>query len=149
MVVSKNLGELIESSYYAGFRGNAQGDVPFKIGNAIEWGLGASFPRKSMLRAMVELTGSVYRGADPMYRGGPTYRGDQLVEQPNPVDLLLGLNVQMESGFFVSAGWRTNFKFDVSGETASGFNFRIGYHPGVRGRCTGIRQACFGHGNSR
>jgi outer membrane protein OmpA-like peptidoglycan-associated protein len=77
---------------------------------------------------MVELTGSVYTGADPMYRD------DGLVEQPNPVDLLLGLNVQMEGGFFVSAGWRTNVNFDVSDETASGFNFRIGYHPGVRGR---------------
>jgi outer membrane protein OmpA-like peptidoglycan-associated protein len=128
VVISKNLGEHIESSYYAGFRGNANGDIPFNLGNAIEWGLGTSFPRKSMLRGMVELTGSVFTGADPMYRGGTS------VEQPNPVDLLLGLNIQMEGGFFVSAGWRTNFNFDVSGETASGFNFRIGYHPGVRGK---------------
>jgi outer membrane protein OmpA-like peptidoglycan-associated protein len=127
VVVSKNVGELVESSYYAGFRGNGNGDLPFSIGNAIEWGLGTSFPRRSILRGMVELTGSVFTGADP-------YLDDTLVEQPNPVDLLLGLNLQMENGFFVSAGWRTNLTFDVSDETASGFNFRIGYHPGVRGR---------------
>jgi hypothetical protein len=76
----------------------------------------------------VELTGSVFMGADPMYQDG------MLVEQPDPVDLLLGLNVQMKNGFFVSAGWRTNLTFDVPGGSASGFNFRIGYHPGVRGR---------------
>ncbi len=122
VVVSKNLGEQVESSYYAGYRGNVRGDLPFDIGNAIEWGLGASFPRTTVLRGMVELTGSIFAGLDPF------------VEQPNPVDLLLGLNVQLENGFFVSAGWRTNFTFDIPDETASGFNFRIGYHPGVRGK---------------
>jgi outer membrane protein OmpA-like peptidoglycan-associated protein len=125
LVVSKNLGERVESSYYAGFRGNGSPDEA-KIGHAFEWGLGFSFPSDSKVRGMAELTGSVFTDADS--------------EQTNPVDLLLGLNVQLPSGFFLSAGWRSNLtyegpdNFGPGEHGASGFNVRIGYHPGVRGK---------------
>lgn len=119
VVLSKNLGEQVQSSYYAGYRANGTSDEA-DIGNAFEWGLGFSFPRQAVLRGMAELTGSVFSDAG--------------FEQTDPVDLLLGVNVQMDNGFFVSAGWRSNLNFDQTDETASGFNFRIGYHPGVRGR---------------
>lgn len=125
LVLSKNLGERVESSYYAGLRANGSPDEA-KIGHAFEWGLGFSFPTDSKVRGMAELTGSVFTDAD--------------FDQTNPVDLLVGLNLQLPSGFFLSAGWRTNFTYEGpddfgTGEHgASGFNFRIGYHPGARGK---------------
>jgi len=125
LVLSKNLGEKVESSYYAGFRGNGSPDE-VSIGSAFEWGLGFGFPTDSKVRGMAELTGSIYTGAD--------------FDQTNPVDLLVGLNVQLPSGFFLSAGWRTNLTYESPGDFgagehgATGFNVRIGYHPGIRGR---------------
>jgi outer membrane protein OmpA-like peptidoglycan-associated protein len=122
IILSKDLGEKVESSYYAGFRANGSppdGEI-FGIGNVFEWGLGVKLPKDSKIRAVAELSGSAFSGAD--------------FQQTDPVDLLVGLNFQMDNGFFLTAAWRTNFNFDpVDSETASGFNFGIGYHPGVRG----------------
>ncbi len=128
VVVSKSFSDLIDSSYYVGFKGNGSGDLPFKIGNAAEWGMGAGFPRSSPLQGTVELTGSVYLGEDLMYRGV------EVIGQPNPVDLLLGLNIHLANGLFLSGAWRTNLNYSVSGSTASGFNFRFGYHPGIHSK---------------
>ncbi len=120
LVLSKNLGEIIGSSYYVGFRGNGKGsDIDFKIGNAFEWGLGLSFPRNGNLRGTVELTGSAYTGAD--------------YKQTNPVDILAGVIYQMENGVFFTAGLRSNVNQAQDGVTASGFNAAIGFHPGTRG----------------
>ena len=78
LVLSKNLGDKVGSSYYVGFRGNGKdSDIDFKVGNAFEWGLGFNFPRNSNFRGTVELTGSVYNGAD--------------YTQTDPVDILAGI----------------------------------------------------------
>jgi outer membrane protein OmpA-like peptidoglycan-associated protein len=121
VVLSKNLGDMVASSYYAGFRGNAtDGDLGYKAGNAFEWGLGINLPREGAIQATAELTGSAYTGAD--------------FDQTDPIDILLGLVYQMQNGFFVTAAWRSNVNIQAEGETASGFNVAIGYHPGTRGR---------------
>ena len=120
LVLSKNLGEKVGSSYYVGFRGNGKdSDIDFSIGNAFEWGLGFNFPRKGRIRGTVELTGSVYNGAD--------------YGQTDPVDILAGLIYQMDNGVFVTASIRSNVNQAAEGVTASGFNMSIGYHPGTRG----------------
>ncbi|HLE20270.1 MAG TPA: OmpA family protein [Vicinamibacteria bacterium] len=122
LVLGKNLGERVASSYYVGFQAN--GSPPdgetFDIGNAFQWGLGVSAPTDRAIRATAQVSGQSFSGAD--------------FQQDSPTDLLLGLTYQTERGFFVTAGWRTNFNFDQPDETASGFNVSIGYHPGTRGR---------------
>ena len=49
-------------------------------------------------------------------------------------DLLLGLNVHLANGLFLSGAWRTNLNYDVTSTTSSGFNFRVGYHPGIHSK---------------
>jgi outer membrane protein OmpA-like peptidoglycan-associated protein len=121
IVLSKNLGEVVESSFYGGFQLN--GSPPdgkiFDIGNAFQWGAGVSLPRGSAIRGTAEITGQSFTGTD--------------FDQTDPVDVLLGLTFNSQNGFFVTAGWRTNVNLGIDGETASGFNVSIGYHPGIRG----------------
>ncbi len=122
VVLSKNLGEVAESSYYAGFQLNGSppdGEI-FDIGNAFQWGVGVSLPRDSGIRGTIELTGQSFTGTD--------------FDQTDPVDLLLGVTFKAAEGMFVTAGWRTNLNLGIDGETASGFNVAIGYHPGIRGK---------------
>ena len=122
VVLSKNLGEAVASSFYAGFQGNGSppdGEI-FDIGNAFQWGGGVSFPRGSAIRGTAEITGQSFSGA--------------AFDQTDPVDLLLGVNFQTEKGLFITAGFRTNLNLGIEGETASGFTMSIGWHPGTRGR---------------
>jgi outer membrane protein OmpA-like peptidoglycan-associated protein len=120
LVLSKNLGSMVGSSYYAGFRANGtDSDLGYSVGNAFEWGAGINVPRDGNLRATVELTGSAYTGAD--------------YKQTDPVDLLAGVTYQMENGVYVTAGLRTNVNFQQEGITATGLNVSVGYHPGTRG----------------
>ena len=120
LVLSKNLGEKVGSSAYAGFRANGKdSDFDYKVGNAFEWGVGFNFPREGSLRGDVELTGSSYSGAD--------------YKQTDPVDILLGLTYQLDNGVFFTAAWRSNMTLAQEGETASGLNVAIGFHPGTRG----------------
>jgi outer membrane protein OmpA-like peptidoglycan-associated protein len=119
-VLSKNLGDSVGSSAYVGFRGNGKdSDFENKIGSAFQWGVGLSIPREGNLRGNVELTGSGFSGAD--------------YKQTNPVDVLLGLTFQLDNGMFFTAAWRSNVTLAQEGETASGFNVAIGFHPGTRG----------------
>jgi len=124
VVLSKTLGDSVGTSYYVGFQGN--GSPPesqdFDIGSAFQWGLGVSAPTTSPIRATAQVSGSSFSGND--------------FSQDSPADLLLGVTFQAEGGFFVTAGWRTNFNFDQPDESASGFNVSIGFHPGVRGPYT-------------
>ncbi len=121
VVLSKNLGEMVESSYYAGFQLNGgPADAGFNIGNAFQWGAGFSLPREGRIRGIAEITGQSFTGT--------------AYDQTDPVDLLLGLTFHAREGLFVTAGWRTNLNLGIEGETASGFNVAVGYHPGTRGK---------------
>ena len=122
LVLSKDLGDSAQSSYYAGLRANGS-PAGVDVGNAFEWGLGLSFPKNSRVRGMVELTGAAYTGAS--------------VSQTNPVDILLGFNLELYKGATLSGAFRRNLNaLDLSLDRPNGLNVRIAYHPGVRGKYT-------------
>ena len=102
----QNLGEMAESSYYAGFQLNGSppdGEI-FDIGNAFQWGVGVSLPRDSGIRGTIELTGQSFTGTD--------------FDQTDPVDLLLGVTFKAAEGLFVTAGWR---RISISESTGNRF----------------------------
>ena len=143
-VVSKELNERVELSGFGGviFRGDPD---EFDLQNGFRWGVGAGFPTRKNLRLTAELHGEhafddgvVLTGAVPAQFGAFPPVNSQ---QSGPVNASLGLTWLGRNGFFAGAGINYNLglagRSDLSGyesETgdAIGFQFRVGYHPGVR-----------------
>jgi peptidoglycan-associated lipoprotein len=125
-------------------RGNPDTPTAVRTSNGFGWGVGAAFPSRSPLRALVELQG------EALFRNDVRVTGAQIVGQDgsiapavstieNPVALKLGGVYQHASGVFLHAG--ANYSFGtgervVYGRTIErtgwGLDFRLGWHPGVR-----------------
>jgi outer membrane protein OmpA-like peptidoglycan-associated protein len=144
-IVSKEVGGVAEVSGFGGlvFRSDPD-DVDLSSG--LQWGFGVAGPTRSPLRAVAELFGE-FRFDDSLAHTGTTLRGEDGSAPPatsninNRTHLMLGLDWIGPNGFFLGGGanWsvpvdgRDEFgPFSSEGGDAIGWQFRIGYHPGVR-----------------
>ena len=142
-IVSKEINERVEVSGYGGFIVRGSPDL-VDLSHGVRWGVGAGFPTRAHLRLTTELHGEAY--LDDTLTLKQTLQGaDGSVPPPtselaSPVHASVGLT-WLGKHVFVGAGlnWRVqmdgrsefgNFE-DETGDSL-GFQFRIGYHPGVR-----------------
>ena len=137
-IVSKEVNQKVELAGFGGFIFRGDPDQ-IDLLNGFRWGFGAGFPTRKNLRVTAELHGEIYSG-DAVEITGPTILPFQS-EQDGPVNATVGLTWLSSRGMFVGAG--LNWNMSVSGREdfgsfenesgdSLGFQFRIGYHPGVR-----------------
>ena len=144
-ILSKEINQRVELSGYAGYivRGDPSG---VDLSNGFRWGVGAGLPSRGRLRLTAELHGESYSN-DTLTLTTPIIGQDGSIsplvtDLTSPVNATFGLTWQARNGFFAGAGinWnlhmdaRNNFfsGFDNRTGDSSGFQMRLGYHPGVR-----------------
>jgi outer membrane protein OmpA-like peptidoglycan-associated protein len=137
-VVSKEVNQRVELSGFGGFIFRGDPDE-FDLLNGFRWGFGAGFPTRKNLRLTAELHGEIYSGDSVDVRVPSILPANS--EQDGPVNASIGLTWTGARGLFVGAGVNWNLglsgredfgSFENEGGDALGFQFRIGYHPGVR-----------------
>jgi outer membrane protein OmpA-like peptidoglycan-associated protein len=144
-IISGEANQAADISGYVGWvqRGDPDG---FDIANGFRYGFGVGVPSRSPLRLTAELIGEAHSD-DIVTTDGSIEAFDEsvipLVSQiRNPLDLNVGLTYLSARGFFIGGGvsWalahdsRSDHFPDFEDRTGDpfGFQFRIGYHPGVR-----------------
>jgi outer membrane protein OmpA-like peptidoglycan-associated protein len=142
-IVSREFNQRVELSGFGGFivRGNPDG---VELSNGIRWGVGAGFPTRKNLRLTAELHGESY--TDDTLVLSRTLVGEDGSVAPatttldSPFNASLGLT-WLGRNWFAGAGVNYRVKMDGRSEFGSyddetgdsiGFQFRLGYHPGVR-----------------
>ncbi len=142
LVASREFNNSVELTGLAGavLRGDPD---EFRVSDGVEWGIGAGFPTRSPIRALVEWHGEFVIKDNTLVRN-PPYVGEDGSIAPllspisDPTDFKVGGVWQMSNGLFVHAGM--NYSFGTSGRTVGGldiahsplgFDIRIGWHPGV------------------
>ena len=146
VILSKEFNQRVELSGYGGamFRGDPD---DFDLSDGFRWGIGAGLPTRKHLRFTGELHGEKYFDDSVTYSGGVALIGDDGSFPPtvtpltSPVNAAVGLTYIANNGFFAGAGISWNFTLDGRDKfgsfenrtgDAAGYQFRIGYHPGVR-----------------
>jgi outer membrane protein OmpA-like peptidoglycan-associated protein len=144
-VVSKEVNERVELSGFAGFIVRGDPD-DFDLSNGVRWGFGAGLPTRKNLRLTAELHGELYTDDNVTFSGvqaQPLVVGSIPINstQKSPVNATIGLTWLSRNGVFAGAGVNWNLGLDSrsafgsfedeTGDTL-GFQFRLGYHPGVR-----------------
>jgi outer membrane protein OmpA-like peptidoglycan-associated protein len=151
-IVSKR-AKNAEVSGYGGYiwRGNPSG---YSLTNGFRWGFGAEFPNKDKygIKIVSELFGEAYSNKTITAPIGLIGTDQSFVplstSLKNPVIWDIGLTWQASNGFYVGTAWSWNLTMDTRdqaiplGFTTSpyqstskdnaGWQFRIGFHPGVR-----------------
>ena len=144
-IVSKDVNERVEVSGYGGVivRGDPDG---VDLSNGLRWGVGLGMPSRKSLRFTAELHGERYL-SDSVTLTTPIVAEDGSLsplttELTSPVNATFGLTWQGKNGVFAGAGITWNFQVDSRDDffsafenrtgDAAGWQFRIGYHPGVR-----------------
>jgi outer membrane protein OmpA-like peptidoglycan-associated protein len=145
-IASRELNDRVELSGFGGVIIRGDNDT-YDLLNGIRWGVGAGFPTRKNLRLTAELHGEQFLGDSVDFLGAQIQPGGGSLlvpiesEQNGPINASLGLTWQGSNGLFAGAAINYNLRLDgrsdVSGhedETgdAVGFQFRLGYHPGVR-----------------
>jgi hypothetical protein len=146
-VASREINRRIDLSGYAGviLRGDPAG---VDVSNGVRYGAGAAFATRQRLRLIVELHGESQTD-DVFYAGSARIVGEDGSLPPlvsaasSPVDVTIAVAWIGKRGVDAGIGmnWRPGLDVrsqfgpfeDVSGDMV-GFQFRIGYHPGVRVR---------------
>jgi outer membrane protein OmpA-like peptidoglycan-associated protein len=150
-IVSKEVASTAEVSGSIGYRHRGDPDE-YDLSNGIPWGIGAQFPTRSPLKFSAEWFGEMFsndvvtRTVSPAPASILGSDGSvPLVTSnlPNQSVLMFGATWQTRSGFFAGAGldWsaKAEDREDVGVDsddnfgTKFGWQFRIGYHPGVAG----------------
>ena len=144
-VVSKEINERVELSGFGGLMFRSDPDEA-DLSNGLRWGIGAGFPTRRNLRLTAELHGEAYFD-DSLTLTTPLVATDGSISPlvsniDSPVHASVGLTWVGAGGMFVGAGLNWRIKMDGRSEFANlfedetgdslGFQFRIGYHPGVR-----------------
>ena len=148
-IVSKEVNERVEVSGYGGFIFRGDPDN-IDLANGLRWGFGVGLPTRKSLRFTAELHGEKYL-SDTITITSPTV--SPLVAEDgssppttttltSPVNATFGLTWIGKNGVFAGAGigWNLNMNsrssyfsgFDDRTGDAAGWQFRVGYHPGVR-----------------
>ncbi|MDP1568893.1 MAG: OmpA family protein [Vicinamibacterales bacterium] len=145
-IVSREM-EPVELAGYVGMivRGNPD-DIT--LSNGLRWGAGISTPSRNAFRVFAEITGENYfdkeatssRPVIAIFPPPPTSLPARW-DIAAPIDAFLGAQYQTRGGVFfgagISAGLNTEKDqlypdFNFKEGDRFGFQFRIGYHPGVR-----------------
>jgi outer membrane protein OmpA-like peptidoglycan-associated protein len=144
-VLSKEVNERVELSGFGGLMFRSDPDEA-DLSNGLRWGIGAGFPTRRNLRLTAELHGEAYFD-DSLALSTPLVATDGSISPlvsniDSPVHASVGLTWVGAGGMFVGAGLNWRIKMDGRSEFANlfedetgdslGFQFRIGYHPGVR-----------------
>ncbi len=148
-IVSKEVNERVEFSGFGGFIFRGDPDN-IDLANGLRWGFGVGVPSRKSLRFTAELHGESYL-SDAVTITGPVPSPVTAIdgsippvtsELKSPVNATLGLTWQGSNGVFVGAGINWNFHMSSRSDVFSGFEdrtgdaagwqFRLGYHPGVR-----------------
>ena len=144
-IVSKEVNERVEVSGYGGviIRGDPDG---VDLSNGLRWGVGLGVPSRKSLRFTAELHGERYM-SEAVTLTTPVVAADGSLsplttDLNSPVNATFGLTWQGKNGVFAGAGINWNLHmdgrdsffsgFDTPTGDAAGWQFRIGYHPGVR-----------------
>jgi outer membrane protein OmpA-like peptidoglycan-associated protein len=147
-IVSKEVAKRVEVSGFGGYewRGSPDGlDIP---GGAFRWGGGVGFPSRNFIRVTGELNGFI-PSSDTATITAAAPKGIDNTTPPtvsateNLTRATFGLTIQSKKGVFFGAGvsWNVptksrNLTFAEGGDDVVGdyydWQFRIGYHPGVR-----------------
>ena len=144
-IVSKEINERVELSGFGGYIVRGDPDE-YDLLNGFRWGFGVGLPTRKSLRLTAELHGEAYTGDRVTFRGPTVQTIDGLFApgvsaQKSPVTTTLGLTWLGKNGLFAGAGlnWSLRVKgrsdfgsFEDRTGDALGFQFRLGYHPGVR-----------------
>lgn len=142
LVASREFNNSVELTGMAGavLRGDSD---EFRVSDGVEWGVGAGFPTRSPIRALVEWHGEFVIKDDTLVIN-PPYVGEDGSIAPilspisDPTNVKVGGVWQMSNGLFVHGG--LNYSFGTASRTVAGldidhnpfgFDIRIGWHPGV------------------
>ena len=145
VIVSKEVNERVELTGTGGVivRGDPSG---VDLSNGLRWGFGLGVPSRKSLRFTAELHGERYL-SDSVTLSTPVIAADGSLSPltttlTSPVDATFGLTWQGKNGVFAGAGITWNLHMDSRSHFFSGFEdrtgdaagwqFRLGYHPGVR-----------------
>jgi outer membrane protein OmpA-like peptidoglycan-associated protein len=146
-IASKEAKKQVEFSGFGGYewRGSPDGfEIP---GGAFRWGAGVGFPSRNWLRVTGEVNG--YKASDDTATTTTALVGVDLsrslltANTENLTRATFGITAQTKGGFFFGAGvsWNVptearDLRFAENGTDVAGdyydWQFRIGYHPGVR-----------------
>ena len=142
-IVSKEVNQRVEVAGFGGFivRGDPDG---IDVSHGLRYGFGLGFPSRSQLRVTAELNGEIY--FDELFASRRLTAFDGSVSPTSsdvrsPLDGILGLTWQSRKGVFAGAGLSYNFRhssrekfgpYENEFGDKVGWQFRIGYHPGVR-----------------
>ena len=116
----------------------------YDVSNGMKWGVGASFPSRSPVRALIEAWGETALSDDVRVTGSPVVASDGSVQPlvsgtPAVTGVKVGGVWQATPGFYLHGG--VNFTPGVSGRTVGGrlidhngwgADISIGWHPGTR-----------------
>jgi peptidoglycan-associated lipoprotein len=148
-IVSKEVNARVEFSGYGGFIFRGDPDN-IDLANGLRWGFGVGVPSRKSLRFTGELHGEAYLSDAVTITGAipsPVTATDGSIPPTtsnlkSPVNATFGLTWIGSNGVFAGAG--INWNFHMSGRSdfisgiedrtgdAAGWQFRVGYHPGVR-----------------
>ncbi len=147
-IVSKEANKRVDLSGYAGYewRGSPDGiDIP---GGAFRWGAGLGFPSRSAIRLIGEINGFALSSDTATLTAAAPKAVDsttppQVSATENITRATFGVTFQTKKGMFFGAGvsWNVptqgrNLAFGENHDDVFGdyydWQFRIGYHPGVR-----------------
>lgn len=140
LIASREFAERIELTGTAGAR--LRRDTPdFRLPHALAWGLGASFPSRSRVRALVELDGEFLTRDNVQlltaYTADDGGTAPLLSRAWDPKDFKVGLVYQTQAGWFLHGG--ANYSVGTGdrtiggvpvGSNAWGFDIRFGWHRG-------------------
>ena len=142
LVGSREVGNAIEMSGLAGavIRGDSD---EFRVSDGVNWGLGAQFPSRSPLRALIEWQGEFVIEKNTEIINPPYVAEDGSIAPflspiSDPTNFKIGAVWNAPAGFFVHGG--LNYSFGTAGRTVGGldidhnewgFDVRLGWHPGV------------------
>jgi outer membrane protein OmpA-like peptidoglycan-associated protein len=142
LVASREFGQQVELSGIAGavIRGDSD---EFRVSDGVTWGLGAGFPSRSPLRAIVEWQGEFVIKDNTALIAPPFMAEDGSIAPllspiSDPTHFKVGGVWQMSNGLFMHGGASYTWGSDsrtVAGVNVDhnpwGFDVRIGWHPGV------------------
>ena len=147
LIASKEAKKLVEVSGFGGYEWRGSPDGFETPGGAFRWGAGLGFPSRNWLRVTGELNGLL--NSDDTASTGQSLIGIDgsrsllTANTDNITRATFGITAQTKSGVFFGAGvsWNVptearDLRFAEDGKDVVGdyydWQFRIGYHPGVR-----------------
>jgi outer membrane protein OmpA-like peptidoglycan-associated protein len=142
LILSREFNAQVELTGMAGavLRGDPD---EFRVSDGVTWGLGASFPTRSPIRALVEWSGEFVIKDNTAVIQPPFVAEDGSIAPllspiSDPTNVRAGGVWQTSNGLFVHAGFSYSFGtgdrivngLDIN-HNPFGFDIRVGWHPGV------------------